>query len=690
MNAEPSATITETTPPAVLAELVDRACQRTVDYLLSRQHTDGHWCFELEGDSILESEYLLLQAFLGRHQSPLSLKVATCLLEQQSPSGGWVMYPGGSVDVSASVKAYFALKLTGYDPESEAMRRARAAILARGGADAVNSFTRFYLAFLGQISYNQCPAVPPEVALLPTWFPVNLYAMSAWSRAMVVTLSLIWAKKPVTRVEPSQGIAELFIHSPETWELPRCPGKQASKSPLSWDRFFRTLDGYLKWCERNGLMMFRGRAMRKAERWMIDRFQGSDGLGAIFPPMVWSIMALKALGYRDDSAELKYCLKRLDGLVLEDERIAWLQPCKSPVWDTAITLRALDAAGVSPQEPAVACGIDWLLANEVRQRGDWSKTVRAEPGGWCFEYANAFYPDVDDTVMVLMALKGSGVVVEERYSASENDLATTTAEPLDVHFTTASNLTDAHRSILRVDRVDTACDRAERWLRAMQNHDGGWGAFDRDNDREFLCRVPFADHNAMIDPSTPDLASRVLECFGKLGRQVGDFAVNRTIAYLRRTQEADGSWFGRWGVNYIYGTWQTICGLVEVGISCNDPMIRSGARWLVEHQHASGGWGESCDTYADPCSRGKGSPTASQTAWAVWGLIAAGYAWHPSVERGVRYLVDTQRPDGAWDEEEFTGTGFPQVFYLKYHGYSVYFPLIALGMYQRANLASRS
>jgi squalene-hopene/tetraprenyl-beta-curcumene cyclase len=624
-----------------LADSVDLAISRTRDYLLAAQQTDGHWCAELEGDSILESEYILLQAFLGRLAQPRVKKVARSLADQQTAGGGWTMYPGGPVEVSASVKAYFALKLVGHDPESEPMCRARAAILSHGGADAVNSFTRFYLAFLGQISYKQCPAVPPEVSLLPTWLPINLYAMSAWSRAMVVTLALIWTKKPVTEVPANCGISELFINPPETWPMPRCPGKAESRSSLNWEWFFLVVDSMLKKLESRGLMLLRTSAARKCQRWMLERFADSAGLGAIFPPMVWSMVALRALGYADESREMQYCTAELEELVVETPDEAWLQPCKSPVWDTAISLRALDAAEVSIDDLATARGVDWLLANEIRQTGDWRRTVRAEPAGWCFEYANAFYPDIDDTAMVMMALSG-------------------------------------------VERATAPCQRAERWVRAMQNRDGGWGAFDRDNDREFLCKVPFADHNAMIDPSTPDLTGRVLEALGMCGHRSGDATVDRAVTYLRRTQETDGCWFGRWGVNYIYGTWQSLVGLAAIGMPTSDPTIVRAAKWLIQHQQACGGWGESCDTYADPSLRGQGDVTASQTAWAVWGLIAAGQAWHPAVERGVRYLLDTQRTNGTWDEVEFTGTGFPQVFYLRYHYYPINFPLLALGFWRQA------
>jgi squalene-hopene/tetraprenyl-beta-curcumene cyclase len=401
------------------------ALARGAQYLAGLQHDDGHWCFELEGDSILESEYLLLLAFLGRLQSPLAHKVAKCLADQQADNGGWTMYPGGPVDVSASVKAYFALKLMGHDPASEPMQRAQAAILSMGGAEAVNSFTRFYLAFLGQIPYDRCPAVPPEVLLLPRWFPINPYAVSSWSRAMIVTLSLIWAKQPVTQVAADCGIAELFLTPPATWQLTRAPGKTDG----SWSRFFRALDGCIKRCERAGLMWARGPAVRKAINWITERFAHSDGLAAIFPPMVWSIVALKALGHADDSPQMRFCLERLNGLVLQDDDQAWLQPCKSPVWDTALATRALMSAEGESQKSKVRSQKSageaemhsptsafclrtsalqaqrWLLDQEIRfTGGDWRKTVWAEPSGWCFEYANAFYPDVDDTVMVLMAL----------------------------------------------------------------------------------------------------------------------------------------------------------------------------------------------------------------------------------------------------------------------------------------------
>jgi squalene-hopene/tetraprenyl-beta-curcumene cyclase len=408
-----------------------------------------------------------------------------------------------------------------------------------------------------------------------------------------------------------------------------------------------------------------------AERWIVERFAGSEGLGAIFPPMIFSIVALKCLNYRDDSPELKYCHEHLAGLIIEEPETARLQPCKSPVWDTALVLRAVAAAGLPPRHPASRRAVEWLLKREVRRRGDWCHAVRAEPGGWCFEYANDFYPDVDDTIMVVMALESQVANAHSRSQRSNEQLRMldSGAEP---------GAAEARQRVAALDRLAGATDRAIQWVRALQNRDGGWGAFDRDNDHEFLCHVPFADHNAMIDPSTPDLTGRVLEMFGQLGRRVGNPLVDRAVAYLRRTQEADGSWFGRWGVNYIYGTWQALVGLAAVGLAADDPSMAAGVNWLLACQQPSGAWGESPDSYANANAHGRGPATPSQTAWAVLGLTAAGHARGEAARRGVEYLLAMQRGDGTWEETEFTGTGFPQVFYLRYHYYPIYFPLLAL------------
>jgi len=654
---------------------VRRAISRTRQWLLGQQHPDGYWCAELQGDTILESETILLWAFLGREDSDLARRAAEYLVENQLPDGGWAMYPGGGVEISGSVKAYFALKLTGHDPGAEYMQRARQAILAHGGADAVNSFTRFYLALLGQIPYSQCPAVPPEIVLLPKWFPVNLYAVSSWTRTIIVPLSIVSAVQPVRKIDPAKGIRELFIESPEDWPPLRCPGLPGGTGFFSWDHFFRRIDRMLKWCRRHKLLPLRRRALKKAEQWMVRRFHNSDGLGAIYPPIIWSILALRCLGYRDSSREVRECHKQLRDLILDDEEEGSirLQPCKSPVWDTAITLRALSAGGIRPDNPAAVKAVDWLLDKQITHRGDWAETVRVEPGGWCFEHANDFYPDSDDTAAVLTALRMQFAESPRPPAALPPELrlvaeATTSAE-------------QAAEAVSKVDRTAVAIRRGLAWLLAMQNDDGGWGAFDRNNNRKFLCYVPFADHNAMIDPSTPDLTGGVLETLGELGRRVGDPAVDRAVDYLRRTQEPDGSWSGRWGVNYVYGTWKALTGMAAVGVPKDDPAITAGAQWLLAHQQTCGGWGESPDSYEKPHLKGQGEPTASQTAWGLMGLLAAGMEKSPSAARAVRFLIRTQYEDGTWDEEQSTGTGFPRVFYLRYHYYPIYFPLIALAQW---------
>jgi squalene-hopene/tetraprenyl-beta-curcumene cyclase len=498
------------------------------------------------------------------------------------------------------------------------------------------------------------------MVLLPDWFPINLHRVSAWSRTMIVPLSLMWAFKPVRHIPADRGIAELFGARERR-------GGPAPADRSFWARFFRGTDRFMKACEAVGFMPLRPRAIQACRRWMLERFDGSDGLGAIFPPIVWSIVALRAMGCAEDAPELQECWRQLDALVeFESDGTTRLEPCRSPVWDTAITLIGLVEAAAAGDRTvdadALARGVDWLLDNEIRATGDWPRHTRAEPSGWCFQYANRFYPDVDDTAMVVIAF------------------ATWRA--------TARPALD-RAAAARTARVAAAIGRAVAWMEAMQNTDGGWGAFDRDNDCELLCKVPFADHNAMIDPSSPDLAGRVLEAFGKTGMRRGHPAVERAVAYLSKTQEADGSWYGRWGVNYIYGTWQALQGLQAVGVAPADPLVARAADWLEAHQQPDGGWGESPESYADRALAGVGPVTASQTAWAIAGLVAAGRGESRAVQAGVRWLVERQEADGTWEQEEFTGTGFPQVFYLKYHWYPIYFPLIALVRAARQAAARR-
>ncbi|HVL13863.1 MAG TPA: squalene--hopene cyclase [Gemmata sp.] len=625
------------------ADEVAAALDRGRAGLVARREPDGHWCGELEGDTILESEFVLLLAVLGKLDDSRLPLLANYLRAKQLPTGGWPNYPGGPAEISVSVKAYFALKIAGDSPDLPHMRRAAEAVRALGGAEATNSFTRLYLALLGQLPYAACPTVPAEIVLLPRWFFFNLYTMSAWSRTIFVPLAVVNAYKPVTHLPDSMHIRELFLLPPET---PRWPAKPTAQW-VSWTNFFLGVDWVFKKLERFRLTPFRRWAVRKAVRWVRERTDPatSDGLGAIFPPIVYHAIVLKCLGVPTDDPEMRGVLKQLDDLCIAEGDTVRLQPCKSPVWDTALSLIGAADAGQSPDSEPVRTAVQWLLAREVRQPGDWSRTVRGvEPGGWFFEYRNAHYPDVDDTAMVLIALARTG------------------------HATRAACLPAVHRAI--------------NWLVAMQNFDGGWGAFDRNIDNEVLERVPFADHNAMLDPSCPDITARVLEAISHYGYRVGQAPVDRAVKFILARQEDDGSWFGRWGVNYVYGTWQVLAGLKAVGFDVTEPAARRGVRWLKDVQNADGGWGESCRSYDDPAAAGQGESTASQTAWALLGLLAAGEGESPEVRAGVEYLVGTQNPDGGWTEEQFTGTGFPRVFYLKYHMYPVYFPLMALGRYR--------
>ena len=684
-------------PCDALAEAVADAVAQTRDYLLGLQHADGYWVGELEGDTILESEYALLLAWLGREKSDVVRRLAARIEKMQRPKGGWSLYPGGPLEVSGSVKAYWTLKLAGHDPDAEHMFRARTAILAAGGAERVNSFTRYYLALLGVIEYRQCPAVPPELMLIPSWAPFNIYEMSSWSRTILVPLSLLWAFQPSRKLPEELQPRELFINGPENLPVSMPPSTaldaMKQKTLLPWDRIFQNIDRAWKLAERAGVKPFRRIAVKLAATWMRERFADSDGLGAIFPPIIWSVVALRCLGDAEDSPAVQAALTELEKLILHDEDGAIrLQPCKSPVWDTAIALIALRESGVPADDARIQRSVDWLLSKEVRQRGDWSiRTPQVEPGGWFFEFNNAFYPDIDDTIMVSMALAaclpGDG---HRQWTAalipSGPRSYTNEAEFSAVIAGRTSNPARAQHDIARMEPMLAALRRAVQWILAMQGKHGGWGAFDRDNDRELLTRVPFADHNAMIDPPTADITARTLEMFGRLGVDPDHIAIRRGLEFVWKDQEPDHAWYGRWGVNYIYGTWQVLVGLREIGVPAGDPQLRAAAGWLKDHQQADGGWGESAASYDHPETRGTGPTTASQTAWALLGLMAAGEVHSASVRRGVEYLLTTQQPDGSWNEDEFTGTGFPRVFYLKYHLYRIYFPLMALARYASLRL----
>jgi squalene-hopene/tetraprenyl-beta-curcumene cyclase len=625
---------------------LDSAIDRTRHWLLTAQRDDGHWVGELEGDTILESEYILLMAFLGRGREAVCIKAAKYLDAKQCEGGGWANYPGGPADLSVSVKAYFALKLVGLDVDHPTMVRAREVILALGGAQACNSFTRFYLALLGQMSYDETPCVPPALVRLPHWVGFSLYQMSSWTRTIVVPLSIIASLKPVRPVPEALGIPELFRA-----DLPRRPRRRTSRL-VTWTNTFLLIDRALKGVDRVMPDWLRRRNVKAAERWVLEHLENSDGLGAIYPPMVYTIIMLEVLGYDRDSHLMQWAMRQLDDLIIEEDGAVRFQPCVSPVWDTAIAMIALADAGLPPSHPALRQGAQWLVDHEVKNPGDWHKRRPGPPAGWHFQYANEFYPDIDDTAMVLLALKrtAKGAPAEQQ---------------------------DAFR-------------RGLAWLLSMQNRDGGWAAFDVDIDNEVLTRIPFADHNAMLDPSCADITARILELLGGQGYRADHPAVAHALEYLWATQEPEGCWYGRWGVNYIYGTWQVLLGLEAIGFPMDHPAVRRAVAWLESVQQADGGWGETCASYDDPTLKGQGEPTASQTAWAVLGLIAAGRADSDAVRRGIAFLTATQDADGAWDETPFTGTGFPRVFYLKYHLYRVYFPLMALARFREATALSQS
>jgi squalene-hopene/tetraprenyl-beta-curcumene cyclase len=646
--------------------IVELAVDNARKCLLRMQKDDGHWVAELQGDTILESEYVLLMTFLGREKEPRVLKAARYILSQERPGGGWSCYPGGPVDISVSVKAYFALKLTGHDIQSPTMRRARRAILELGGAASCNSFTKFYLAFLGQFPYENCASVPPEMMFLPRWFYFNLYAVSSWTRTIVVPLSIFSAFKPVRKLPAEMGIGELFLEPQQKQLWPHPPTRRL----VTISNFFLAIDQGIKFYEGLGFKFLRKAAVEKASAWMRAHFEDSDGVGAIFPPIIYTIISLKCLGYADDSSEMIYAIKQLEDLMIEEGDTLRIQPCVSPVWDTGLALNALAFAGASPIQQSVVRAARWLLDRECRMKGDWSlSNPNLEPSGWCFEYRNGFYPDTDDTAMVLMGLARTG-------QAWEQDSSTPRGE------------------VPRTPRVDDrkplpAVERSLKWLLGMQDKDGGWAAFDRDINREVLTKIPFADHNAMLDPSCPDITARVLEALGQFGYHPDHPRVVRALAFLEKTQDPRGCWIGRWGVNYIYGTWQVLQGLEAIGYDMSRPMVRRAVEWVKKVQQPGGGWGESCRSYDDVSLAGQGTPTASQTGWALLALIAAGEVDSDAVRNGVHYLVSTQGPDGNWQETEFTGTGFPKVFYLKYHNYRLYFPLMALARYQAA-LSSRA
>ncbi|MDA0840247.1 MAG: squalene--hopene cyclase [Planctomycetota bacterium] len=617
------------------------AIARSQNYLLGRQHEEGYWCgFLGNWDGTLVSDYIMLMHFLGAVNESHVRKGVKFILSKRNEAGGWGLYPGAPSDVSATVKAYFALKLAGYSAEDPIMKGACAEVLRMGGMDKVNSFTKIYLAMFGVFGWNEVPAVPPELMFMPETFYLNVWEMSSWSRAILVPLTIIWATKPLKPLPAGISIAELFSN-------PRQRGldSNSENGRYGWEHFFYSLSEIAKTIEKLPFKPWRKKSLAKAEEWMLERVV-PGGLGAVYPSMMNAVVAMDCLGYAEDHPKRKSAMDEFMALMIEEDDRILFQPCFSPVWDTAICSLALGKSGLGVDHPQMEKAARWMAGKECRFAGDWFHRTPVEPvSGWYFEFHNQFYPDVDDTVMVMMALDSMGAPG-------------------------------------RINGVREAMDRGLKWLFTMQGADGGWGAFDRDNNKEVFEKVPFADHNAMLDPSTADLTSRMLEHFGPVGVPRNHPAVIRAVDFIKREQEPEGCWYGRWGVNYIYGTWQVLRGMAQIGEDMVKPWLQRGAGWLFSIQNEDGGWGESCDSYEHPELKGIGPSTPSQTAWALMGLIAAGHASNHAVQEGIRYLIETQNPDGSWDEDWFTGTGFPKVYYLEYTMYRHYFPLLALSHYR--------
>jgi squalene-hopene/tetraprenyl-beta-curcumene cyclase len=631
-----------------LAHSIESATQA----LLARQRPDGHWVFELEADATIPAEYVLLRHYLGEPvDAALEQKIAVYLRRIQGTHGGWPLFADGDLDVSATVKAYFALKTIGDAVDADHMRRAREAVLAHGGAARANVFTRIMLALFGFVPWRAVPVMPIEIMLLPKWFPFHLDKISYWSRTVIVPLLVLMAKKPRARNAKGVRIDELFLEPPQTIG----PAPKAPQQKASWFWFFRGVDNVLRATEPYFPKGSRQRAFDRAVAWVSERLNGEDGLGAIFPAMANSVMMFDVLGYPESHPQRAIARKSIEKLLAVHEHEAYCQPCVSPIWDTGLVCHALLEVGGEGAVAQVKRGLDWLVPKQILDvRGDWiARRPNLRPGGWAFQYANAHYPDVDDTAVVAMAM-------------------------------------DRVQNLSGGEDFSTSLSRAKEWILGMQSTNGAWGAFDADNEFYYLNNIPFADHGALLDPPTEDVTARCLSMLAQFGETAANSeAVKRAIDYLRRTQLAEGSWYGRWGMNYIYGTWSVLCALNAAGVDHAAPEMRNARDWLIAIQNDDGGWGEDGSSYKlDYKGYERAPSTASQTAWALLGLMASGDVDHPAVARGIAYLTAQQGADGFWNEPRYTATGFPRVFYLRYHGYAKFFPLWALARYR--NLKSRN
>ncbi len=630
--------------PIFSLEHLNSTISKALDRFLSIQNKAGYWVFDLEADATIPSEYLLLNRFLGRKlDDSFNEKICSGIRSRQLIDGGWPLFNvDGTSNISASVKAYFALKVYGDSADEPHMVKARQYILSMGGAVRVNVFTRICLALFGQIPWRTAPFMPVEIMLLPQWFFFHLSKISYWSRTVLVPLLILYAKNPVCHLNPDEQISELFIEPPL-----KLKHIDSFETGNHLKNIFILIDRLLKKTRRFIPESIHQKSVNKAVKWTIDHMQGEGGIGAIYPAMANAVMALKILGYPETDPDYKKGLKVIDELIVEKEDSVLCQPCHSPIWDSCLSLAAVLEAGHSPDEESTKKTVDWLFSKQIlHTRGEWAlKAPALEPGGWAFQFENDLYPDIDDSPMVVMSLLRAGAIDNLQYR--------------------------------------TNIEKAINWIIGMQSSDGGWGAFDIDNNYLYLNNIPFADHGALLDPSTSDVTAHCIEMFAMLGYKNDFPPVAKAIDFLKKEQEDTGAWYGRWGVNYLYGTWSALMALSLIEEDLSQPYIQKAVNWLKSVQNKDHGWGETCFTYDDPTLAGMGASTPSQTSWALLGLMAAGEINSPEVQSGIHYLISSQKNDGTWEEKHFTGTGFPKVFYLLYHGYSQYFPLWSLSVYQR-------
>jgi len=623
--------------PVTRITSLDEAIERATDWLLEHQYPEGYWWGELESNVTITAEHLFLMHILGLRTQELSEEIARYILSEQREDGSWANWYGGPGELSTTVEAYVALKLAGVDPDSPEMKKAREWILRQGGVEKTRVFTKIWLALMGEWPWEATPMLPPELVLLPNWFPVNLYEFASWARGTILPLAILRAKKPVYPIPKHARIDELFVRGRENADL-SLPRKKSA-----WGRFFYGMDKLLRAYERVHIRPLRRRALKAAEEWIVQRQEADGCWGGIQPPWVYSLIALYCLGYSLESPVMAKGIRGFERYAIRDERGFRLQSCISPVWDTGLAMIGLQDAGLPKDHPTLVKAGRWLLNEQIFVGGDWQVKCKARPGGWAFELDNDWYPDTDDTAVVMMALLGTDLPERAK---------------------------------------EFAIERGLEWLLGMQSSNGGWGAFDRDNTKVFLREIPFADFGELLDPPSVDVTAHIVECLGRMGYRPGFKPLDRALRYIFREQEPDGPWYGRWGVNYIYGTGAVLPALRAIGFPMDDPRVRKAVEWLKARQNADGGWGEDVLSYHKKELRGRGPSTASQTAWALMALLAAGEARSETVHRGIEYLIRTQREDGTWDEPHFTGTGFPTDFMIRYHLYRHYFPLMALGRYR--------